>query len=202
MTESDRTPEHPSMSIRLEVRASDRIKELVGSLVSDKLRPAFARSAFLTLALQSPVPVELPLADNGKSNTLTPEANLIRHRYRQAVEDIRSKDQIFLRKLHVAPKLGLRHSEANTLTRVSFQLSLADDEKARLLKPPFDVIDPDMIVVGRIFKDEDLKAGEDLEEAVLTARQKLLIGSRIDPRNGERQATPDLYYVTRPTVKP
>jgi hypothetical protein len=202
MTEAARTPEQPSMPIRLEVRASDPIKELVGSLIKEELQPAFARSAFLTLALQSRREITLPLADKGKTNTLTPEAKLIRSRYRHLVEDINAKDQIFLRKLHIAPQFGYRHMEDGSMARISFRLSLTTDEKERLLKPPFDSIDPDMVVVGRIFKDDDLKTGEELEEAIVTARKKLLTGSRINPRNNERQAMPDLYYVTRPTLKP
>jgi hypothetical protein len=182
------------VQLQLQLQASDKLKELVSELITPERKREFAqRILYLILHTKYPVemnvdPIHATAADNEMQRTI-----------REYTSNIEAGGRMYNRSLHVAPELGIYefpHKEEGMNLR--FKLALPDIEANKLLAPPFDQVSSNHAFVvshlpGHLLVPPD-------ERNLPLRRMRRRLGSVIHQGNPGVTA-PDVYYVSRPTIK-
>jgi hypothetical protein len=184
--------------IKLRLTGSESLRSIAGELIDPRARRVFAQRAF-HLYLRTEDPIELPLhpITGGRFNEA---AELTIANYSRQVEDIKAKNQIYTRHLHLTPELRTYpRIPAHIGAVVLFELSLTPAEKERLLAPPFDEVADGRLFVGHHFPEVQLIPVADRAEAYERMRSRL--HDRSTFYQGAKRAE-DAVYVNRPAIEP
>lgn len=185
------------VQLHLQMQSSDGLKKLTGELVQPEIRRNFARG-ILYLVLRTEDPVELTV-NNDLVGAIDGEKSKVIVDYTKNIEDIKSKTHMYNRALHLAPEIGYyRHPNPDHGINLRFKLALSAIEARHLFSPPFDAVDSDRAYAVTNLPGSILGPESERSEILDDMRRKFGVMSNKD---WQHDRAPDLYYVSRPTIK-
>jgi hypothetical protein len=182
------------VQLKLQLQASDGLKELVSEVITPEHRREFAqRILYMILHTQYPVamnvdPIHATNIDNEMQRTV-----------REYTSNIEAGGRMYNRSLHVAPELGtyeFAHEEEGMNLR--FKLALPDIEANKLLAPPFDQVSSSRAYVVSHLPNHLLLPTEDRSISIRRMRRRLGVAAH---QGSQGTVAPDVYYLSHPTIK-
>jgi hypothetical protein len=197
MTEIMPAATEKKVQLQLQLQASDALKVLMGELVKPELRRDFARRA-IYFALYADPPVEA-IVDNNYADGLDPIVSKEIADYTRNIEDVTSKTHMFNRALHLAPEVGYyAHDNPAHGINLRMKLAMSAIEAKYLLAPPFDEVDPEEAYIVTHMPRAILDNDETRPFMLNYIRRRF---GTVSGDNGRQARAPDLYHVSRPTIK-